>query len=387
MTVAADLPAWLVRPGPRRILALDGGGVRGIVSLAFLERIEQLLRERIGPQAVLADYFDLVGGTSTGSLIAAGLSLGQTVSELIETYKTLAVAGFQGSRWHGGLFVAKFRTGPLLEQIRAKVGDETLGSAKLRTGLGIVAKRIDTGSVWVFHNSPLGPYYAPLDPDQSWTANRDLPLAQLLRASTAAPTFFAPEHIDVAAGVRGTFVDGGVSPYNNPALLMLMLATLRGYGFRWPMGPDRMMLVSVGTGEPVMTPERMPGNHAPSLSLATLALQSVMRDCSWLGQTLLQWMSDGPAPWQIDSEIGDLSGDTLGPTPLLHYLRYQLVLDERWLHEIGATVLPGEIRQLELMDQPRSVPRLLELARQAASVQVKAEHLPALFDPPVRTGR
>jgi hypothetical protein len=352
-----------------------------------MKRIEALLRERAGPQAVLADYFDLIGGTSTGSLIATGLSLGQTVSELIDTYRTLAVAGFQGSRWHGGLFVAKFRTGPLLAQIRAKVGDETLGSPRLRTGLGIVAKRIDTGSIWVFHNSPRGPYYAPLEPDQTWTANRDLPLAQLLRASTAAPTFFAPEHIDVATGVRGTFVDGGVSPHNNPALLMLMLATLRGYGFRWPTGADRMMLMSIGTGEPPMTPARMPGIHAPALSLATLALQSVMTDCSWLGQTLLQWMSDSPAPWRIDSEIGDLSGDQLGPAPLLHYQRYQMMLDERWLAEIGATVLPAEMHQLELMDEPRSVPRLLELARQAAAAQVKAEHLPALFDPPIRTGR
>jgi hypothetical protein len=381
----AGAPAWLNRTGPRRILALDGGGVRGIVSLAFLERIELLLRERLGPDVVLADYFDLIGGTSTGSLIATGLSLGQTVTELIETYRTLAIAGFQGSRWHGGLLVAKFRTEPLLAQIRAKVGDETLGSPRLRTGLGIVAKRIDTGSVWVFHNNPAGPFFSPVE-GQNWTANRDLPLARLLRASTAAPTFFAPEFIEVAHDVKGTFVDGGVSPHNNPALLMLMLATLRGYGFRWPMGADRMMLISIGTGEPVMTPDRMPGPHAPALSLATLALQSVMQDCSWLGQTLLQWMGESPAPWRIDGEIGDLADDRLTPAPLLHYQRYQMMLDERWLREIGATVLPGEIRQLELMDQPRGVPRLLDLARHAAAEQVKAEHLPGLFDP-VRTER
>jgi hypothetical protein len=51
-------------PGPKRILALDGGGVRGIVSIAFLEAIETQLRSH-DPDARLCDYFDLIGGTST----------------------------------------------------------------------------------------------------------------------------------------------------------------------------------------------------------------------------------------------------------------------------------------------------------------------------------
>ena len=71
--------------GPKRILALDGGGVRGLISLAFLERIEALLRERGGrSDFCLTDYFNLVGGTSTGSLIAAALRLGYTTGHLIE---------------------------------------------------------------------------------------------------------------------------------------------------------------------------------------------------------------------------------------------------------------------------------------------------------------
>ena len=87
--------AHLFGPGPKRILALDGGGVRGIISLAFLERIEALLAARAGREARrgggpaaptfrLGDYFDLIGGTSTGSLIATGLALGFSVGQLIE---------------------------------------------------------------------------------------------------------------------------------------------------------------------------------------------------------------------------------------------------------------------------------------------------------------
>jgi hypothetical protein len=378
---ATDLHARLLSPGPKRVLALDGGGVRGIVALAFLERIETLLRERAGRDVVLADYFDLIGGTSTGALIAAGLALGQSVAEIVETYRDLARYGFQGSRWHGGVFVAKFRTAPLEAQIRAKVGDMTLGSEALRTGLAIVAKRIDTGSVWVFHNHPRGPYFAPTEPDPSYTANRDLPLARLLRASTAAPTFFAPEHIDVAPGVQGTFVDGGVSPHNNPALLMLMLATLHGYGFRWPTGAERLMLVSVGTGEPVMSPARMPSVYAPAASLAVLALSSIMTDCSWLTQAMLQWLGTSPAPWPIDGEIGDLSRDQLGPAPMLHYQRYQMMLESRWLaREAQVELAAAELVALERMDDPANVPRLYELARLVAASHVRPEHLPAAFD-------
>ena len=56
----------------KTILALDGGGVRGIIAIAFLERIEALFTEHAGAPVRLADRFDLVGGTSTGAIIATG---------------------------------------------------------------------------------------------------------------------------------------------------------------------------------------------------------------------------------------------------------------------------------------------------------------------------
>src|ERR1700730_2782186 len=60
-------------PGPKRMLCLDGGGVRGVITVAFLERIEQVLSEREGRNIRLGDWFDLVGGTSTGAVIAGAL--------------------------------------------------------------------------------------------------------------------------------------------------------------------------------------------------------------------------------------------------------------------------------------------------------------------------
>jgi hypothetical protein len=71
----------LFGPGPKRILALDGGGIRGILTLQILRRIEDLVRRRTGePKAVLSDYFDLVGGCLFSELVAgsAGPSAGES---------------------------------------------------------------------------------------------------------------------------------------------------------------------------------------------------------------------------------------------------------------------------------------------------------------------
>jgi hypothetical protein len=383
MVTALNRDQHLFDAGPKRILALEGGGVRGIISLAFLERFEAILRERIRSDLVLADYFDLIGGTSAGAIIASGLALGMPVAKLIDIYFNLAAKGFRRSLWTPA-WAPKFRAQPLLAQIAAQVGGTTLGSDAVRTGLAIIAKRIDTGSVWVFHNHPRGPFFDPAGHYPEAIANKDLLLSRLLRASTAAPTFFAPERIEVARGVTATFVDGGVSPHNNPALLLFLLATLRAYGFRWPIGADRLMLISVGTGFRPMTPERMPPRAAPAAVLAVLALRSLIEDCSWLGQLLLQFLGTSPAPWSIDSEIGDLGAECLLPQPALHYQRYDMTLSSDWLsRELGLTVMPREVARLALTDQPAMVPRLLDLARVAAARQVRADHLPAVFDPPV----
>src|SRR5690348_15838221 len=77
------------------MLALDGGGIRGLISLGILERIETLIREYTGKK--LCEYFDYVGGTSTGSIIAAGIARGLSVSELVDFYKSSGEQMFEHS--------------------------------------------------------------------------------------------------------------------------------------------------------------------------------------------------------------------------------------------------------------------------------------------------
>ena len=71
---------------PKRILALDGGGIRGALTLGYLKRIEEILRKQHDddPDFRLCDYFDLIGGTSTGSIIASCLAIGMKVEEIKE---------------------------------------------------------------------------------------------------------------------------------------------------------------------------------------------------------------------------------------------------------------------------------------------------------------
>lgn len=369
--------------GPKRILALDGGGIRGALTLGYLARMEAVLAERdcANPDFRLSDYFDLIGGTSTGSIIATGLALGYSVAELTEIYRDLAAEVFEQGWFRFGVFGAKFPKEPLERALRDHFGDETLGSDRLRTGLMVMTKRIDTASPWLLHNNPRGRYY-DTRPGGTGTPNRELLLRNIVRASAAAPHYFEPEVIEVAPDISGAFVDGAVSPHNNPALQLLMAATVRGFGLRWPMGRDKLMLVSVGTGMRVDPLSAAQAVRMPALRLAAESIMSIMTDANWLGQSLLQWMSDSPTAATIDAEIGDLSGDLIGDGPaLLTYLRYDTHLESDWLAStLGLELTDAHCAEIYAMDDPANVDELTSIGAVAAAAQVVPDHFLPVFD-------
>jgi hypothetical protein len=237
----------------------------------------------------------------------------------------------------------------------------------------------------VFHNNPLGKYYGA--EDAKHIANKDLPLINLIRASTAAPSFFDPQEIVVARQghkvEKGTFVDGGVSPHNNPALLMLMLATLKGFEFSWPTGADRLLLVSIGNGAAGKPPTHLEASQMMSGMLALKSMVSIVRDSSSLHQALLQWMGRCPNPWMIDSEMGDLSFDQLGREPLLHYMRYDAILQQAWLAEkLKLNSSEDKLDSIRRFDRPDLTPEWLDIGKAAADVQIDEKHFPHAFDLP-----
>ena len=121
--------------------------------------------------------------------------------------------------------------------------DTTLGSEDLKTLLLIVVRNATTDSPWPVSNNPNALFNDPSRADN----NLAIPLWQLVRASTAAPTYFPPEIVTL--GERDfVFVDGAMTMYNNPAFQLFLMATLDSYRLGWPATESDLLLVSVGTG-------------------------------------------------------------------------------------------------------------------------------------------
>lgn len=355
--------------GPKRILALDGGGIRGLLSLGLVARIESVLRERHDrPDLRLCDYFDLIGGTSTGAIIAAALATGMEAAEIQRIYLSLGGKIFGKRSWRKWRSV--YDPAALEAELAAAFGDRTLGDPSIRTGLCIVTKRADTGSTWPLINHPRAKYY---------TDNSQILLRSAVRASAAAPTYFAPTKFDVGRGEIGAFVDGGVSMANNPALLLFLIATLKGFPFQWPVGEDRLLLVSVGTGQ---WRERLSADVVVNSRLWDWARQipaMLMRDASLQNQLILQYLSRTATPRTIDAEFGELSADLLGVEPALSYLRYDVALEGSVLDALGLPELVSRVQSLRRMELAENRFDLARIGEKAAS-QIKDEHFSPAFD-------
>ncbi|MGY4316145.1 patatin-like phospholipase family protein [Bradyrhizobium sp. JR3.5] len=364
--------------GPKRILALDGGGIRGILTLEYVGAIETMLRQRFGKNdLLLCDYFDLIGGTSTGSIIAAGLACGMTVDALKKLYRSIGTDIFQESFWRRGLLAPKFNSDALQRALDAQLGADTvIGGDRIRTGLMIMTKRLDTGSPWPLHNNPDAVF-----------AKQDgaLRLTQVVRASTAAPTYFKPEEITISARdghtVNGAFVDGGVSPFNDPALQLLMLAVLHGHGFRWHTGKDKLLLISVGTGVFKATYSTDQIVHMPAAEQGVRSLQSLMDDCSRHNHGMLQWLTNCVTPWPIDRAVTDMIADSQNGPQLATYARYNVLLETAWLKEkLHIDRTPDALAKVAAMDDPKNMDELAGIGQLAAKEQVRPEHFPQAFD-------
>lgn len=230
---------------PRRMLALDGGGIRGLVTLGILERIETMVKEKTGEK--LCDYFDYIAGTSTGAIIAAGLSRGMTTADLMDFYASCGKEMFDPARLLERIKYL-YTADPLKAKLQQVFGhDTTLEPDNLKCLLLIVTKNVTTDSPWPISSNPDAKYNDPARKD----CNLRIPLWQLVRASTAAPVFFPPEVVQwdqTDQSKTFVFVDGGVTPYNNPAFLLYRMATDPAYRLNWKVGEDKLLIVSIGTG-------------------------------------------------------------------------------------------------------------------------------------------
>ncbi len=362
---------------PRKILALDGGGIRGVLTLEILLEIENQLKAELnrGDDFRLSDYFDYIGGTSTGAIIAAGLSLGKSVSELLTFYEEKGEAMFDKS------FLLKrvkyfYNDGPLLKELKNTFGggDIDISSGKFKTLLLVVTMNRSTDSPWPISNNPNAKYNRQDRKD----CNLRIPLYQLVRASTAAPAYFRPETLqwDPSDPEKTfVFVDGGVTPYNNPSFLLYRMATQAAYGLNWKTGEKDLLIVSVGTGSAptagvynnlLDTLKELPTN----LMYAMQIDQDI--NCRTVGRCIFG------AP--IDRELNDMIPLDSNGNPLsmdadankhFRYARYNADLSVQGLKNVGLDHIDSdEVRE---MDSVKYIPQLREVGNAVGKIQVNVK--------------
>lgn len=362
---------------PRKILSLDGGGIRGVLTLEILLELEKQLKTELKKDDSfrLSDFFDYVGGTSTGAIIAAGLSRGMSVTELLNFYEEKGEAMFDKA------FLLKrvkyfYNDGPLLKELQNTfgLGDIDIKSGDFKTLLLVVTMNRSTDSPWPISNNPNARYNNPGRPD----CNLRIPLYQLVRASTAAPAYFRPETLQwdpTNPEKTFVFVDGGVTPYNNPSFLMYRMATQRPYGLNWKTGEKNLLVVSVGTGSApspgvynnlLDTLKELPNN----LMYAMQVDQDI--NCRTVGRCIF-----GSS---IDRELGDmipLDNDdkmlSLDSDAARHfsYVRYNANLSEEGLSEMGLGHIDSDdVRQ---MDSVEFIGKLREVGKKVGETQVKVK--------------
>ncbi len=362
----------------RKILALDGGGIRGVLTLEILLEMETQLKAALkkDDDFRLSDFFDYIGGTSTGAIIAAGLSIGLSVNQLIDFYEQKGEAMFDKA------FLLKrvkyfYNDGPLLQELKNTfgTGNIDLNAGNFKSLLLVVTMNRSTDSPWPISNNPNAKYNNPDRLD----CNLRIPLYQLVRASTAAPAYFRPETLQWDPHnpeKTFVFVDGGVTPYNNPAFLLYRMATQPAYGLNWKKGEKDLMIVSVGTGS-----APSPGTYDNLLStlkeLPTNLMYAMQVDQDINCRTIGRCKFGAP----IDRELGDMipldkdgnmqNVESAVP-PHFSYVRYNADLSDKGLKDLGLDHIDShDVRQ---MDSVQFMPQLREVGKAAGKLQVKMDH-------------
>ncbi|WP_254034137.1 patatin-like phospholipase family protein [Planktothrix agardhii] len=303
------LMAKIEEKRPKRLLSIDGGGIRGILPLQILKKVESIVLKYNPSCECLGDYFDFIAGTSTGSIIATGLAIGMKIDDLLELYKDgeaifkkeelsdekileylkpvidqlikAAIPKGWGMQtiagWYAGLkekdiptkvreilksknideslllqliYGWQYSPDPLYKKLEEKFGELTLGSEELKALLMIVTKNATTGQPYFFVNNPKDKEFQ--------NKLSQVKLKDIVRASSAAPTYFPPHSFKVG-NEEYEFIDGGMSTFNNPSFILFLQAVTQQFGIDWTVGEENLLMISVGTG---FSPERLKWDEA-----------------------------------------------------------------------------------------------------------------------------
>ena len=209
------------------ILSIDGGGIRGVFAAQILKCIKEELKIKF------FEKFDIIAGTSTGSIIAAGLAIDYPIEEIVDLYQKKGKKIFYRNysekfnwiNWKG-FFKSKYTNKYLKQELSSVFQDKTLSNTKTR--LIIPASDISNGNVFVLKSNY----------DPNFVRDKDIRIADAVLASCSAPTYFDPHKIK-----KYLLADGGLWA-NNPSLVALTEAM----GRRLQISRKNIRIISIGTG-------------------------------------------------------------------------------------------------------------------------------------------
>jgi len=220
------------------ILSIDGGGIRGIIPAVILYYIEkrlQLLSEN--PNATLADYFDLVAGTSTGGILACYYLHPKrySASEAIDMYVKYGKDIFNRKLLRYGVAREKYPATGLEKVLNECMGDVTL--AEMQKNCMITAYDV-TERKAVFFTTPEAKKYE----------HRNYYLRDVARSTSAAPTYFELSAIKSIGGASSYLIDGAMYA-GNPTMCAVVEANKTVFESCANPDIDDLFIVSVGTGK------------------------------------------------------------------------------------------------------------------------------------------
>ena len=283
-----------IPPDNRALLCLDGGGVKGIMTIQLLRALEQ----RAG--APCHQIFDLVAGTSTGGIIAGLIAAGHTADEVDQLYETLVGKVFL----RRDLFANQFVNPPMWSKasyrrlLKEIVKDTTLEETCLKSDLDLLITAHDVAEGEETYFSFLRERPAARN------AYGRVLLRAAMEATMSAPTYFTPLE---------RFVDGGTTTYNNPALVAILEAIQYGGG---QYAADHLSIFSFGTGcrTAMIAPDQVRNPPGPDVPF-------------WLS-----WIMN-----EAGNDASDMQSDLLRANQLLRgcdYRRFQLSLDPTALRRL-----------------------------------------------------
>ncbi len=276
-----------IPPQSRALLTLDGGGIRGILTIQLLKALE----EQAG--APCYRIFDLVAGTSTGGIIAGLVASGKTALEIEALYEKLVSKVFQRRDLFANQFVnpPAWSKGSYRRLLKELLEDVSLQAACNATGVDLLltAHDVAEGEETFFS-------YLHERPAEKNRYGRVL-LRAAMEATMSAPTYFTPLE---------RFVDGGTTTYNNPTLAAVLEAVQYGPG---TYSTGRLSVFSFGTGcrTQLIAPEQVPNPPGPDTPF-------------WLG-----WLMN-----EAGNDASDVQSDLFRATAMFSgcdYRRFQISLD------------------------------------------------------------